>query len=569
MTRRSVPTVDIEKDKSMATYSTKGKKARRHTKDRPPSQETATGESYTISGASRAAPAPSASNERAWSEEQKAIFAACSSGNGHLVVSAYAGTGKTTTIIEATKYLSGDILLCAFNKRIAEELQRRLDAQPGPKVHAKTLHSLGFSFLQRAGGRQNVDADRLDKLIRKVYQQNQKNISYDARLAARKLITLVKETIGGKYTKTDIEAVDVGFGCSDLLNDREREVLMELSPEILLECARLDGSCDFSDMLWLPLVHNMVTPSYDVVIVDEAQDMNQAQLLLARAACRKGGRIIVVGDARQAIYGFRGASSDSLSRLQKELNAKVLKLTTTYRCGKEIVKQANVFVPDFQAHPQNPSGHTRILGTDKLPLDARPGDFILSRANAPLMGICLSLVRQGKRAKVEGKEIGKGLLGILNKLGARHVTEVATLVNDWAGRLSQRLDPEKDSARLEQINDQADVLAVLAEEATDLDHMKRLIDDLFADTGGAHDTVVCSTVHKAKGLEAKRVYLLEETFRARKGNTLKGEEANIRYVALTRAIDELVFVVKKEKREDPKDEDERDSILEDAGLFHP
>ena len=68
-----------------------------------------------------------------------------------------------------------------------------------------------------------------------------------------------------------------------------------------------------------------------MVVVDEAQDMTSAQLEIAVGACKRGGRVVIVGDDRQAIYGFRGADSGGLDRLKKLLKAKELGLTTTYR----------------------------------------------------------------------------------------------------------------------------------------------------------------------------------------------------------------------------------------------
>ena len=86
-----------------------------------------------------------------WSDQQQKIFGWFSKSlpvnSDHLVVRARAGTGKTTTIIEGIKHApESSILLAAFNKRIATELEVRLE---GTNAEAKTLHSIGFSFLRR------------------------------------------------------------------------------------------------------------------------------------------------------------------------------------------------------------------------------------------------------------------------------------------------------------------------------------------------------------------------------------------------------------------------------------
>lgn len=94
----------------------------------------------------------------AWSQQQRDIFAEVEHGTGHLVVQALAGTGKTTTVIEALKRLRSGTraLLCAFNKSIAEELAQR--APRGVKV--STLHGLGAGALYRHWGKCPMDPTR-------------------------------------------------------------------------------------------------------------------------------------------------------------------------------------------------------------------------------------------------------------------------------------------------------------------------------------------------------------------------------------------------------------------------
>lgn len=143
------------------------------------------------------------------------------------------------------------------------------------------------------------------------------------------------------------------------------------------------------------------------ILVHNCQDMGPAQLLLATGLAR--GRVCVVGDDRQAIYGFRGADSGSVDRLKAELKAEELGLTTTYRCAKAIVADAARYVPDFQASPTAPDGLVRGLAIEKLDDDVRVGDAILSRLNAPLVSRCLALLRRGVPARVEGRDVAAKL----------------------------------------------------------------------------------------------------------------------------------------------------------------
>src|SRR5690606_18120963 len=95
---------------------------------------------------------------------------------------------------------------------------------------------------------------------------------------------------------------------------------------------------------------------FDNVLVDEAQDLNVAQRILIRRMLKEGGRLIAVGDPRQAIYGFRGADSDSFRLIGEEFNATDLPLTVTFRCPKAVVAQAQRYVSHIQAHETAPEG---------------------------------------------------------------------------------------------------------------------------------------------------------------------------------------------------------------------
>ena len=77
--------------------------------------------------------------------------------------------------------------------------------------------------------------------------------------------------------------------------------------EILKAAEEPTEAIDFADMIFLPLRKGMVYPSYELVVIDEAQDMTRPQLEIAkREPPPKMGGFFIVGDDRQAIYGFRG-----------------------------------------------------------------------------------------------------------------------------------------------------------------------------------------------------------------------------------------------------------------------
>jgi superfamily I DNA/RNA helicase len=303
------------------------------------------------------------------------------------------------------------------------------------------------------------------------------------------------------------------------------------------------GRICFDDMLFIPAALGLALPLYDWVIVDEAQDMNLAQLKIARQACKPNGHIVVVGDDRQAIYGFRGADSDAVDRLKAELNAEELGLTTTYRCPKKVVELARALVPDFE-HPEwAPDGEVDEIAVDEIIEHAVAGDVILSRLNAPLVPLCLSFIRRGVGARIEGRDIGKLLAARAKKLKATSVEDFLMRLTKWASRAASRVIARGQAvdARLQQIRDVEATLAALAEEAPSVQAIYDRCEKMFADVAenGSAALIVLSTVHKAKGLEWRRVFVLNDTFFEIDG---RREEANIKYVALTRSMQRLTLV---------------------------
>lgn len=483
---------------------------------------------------------------RDWSKQQLAIFRWFEDGEGNLVVRARAGTGKTTTIMEGVgRAPETTKLLCAFNKRIAEELSARISDS---NTEAKTLHSVGFMLVKEywSGVRvARVADDRAKALSQAACGRNTPDSII--RLVS-KLHTKAREMKPFATDGSDLLGLAEQFECEPdafwafqtpsydvyYVCDRAYDA-MQLAAE-----DKPKEGIDFADMIYLPLKKNWAMGKYDLVVVDEAQDMTVAQLELARKVQSNFGRMCIVGDDRQAIYGFRGADSGSIDRLKRELDAQELGLTVTYRCGQAIVERAKSIVGDFKAHTSNADGFIGTTDTDKLIDQAVPGDFILSRLNAPLAGVCMQLIREGKRAEIAGRDIAQGLKSLVRKLarGAQSVGDFQDAVMNWREKEVKRLTALKFENRVALVEDQAETLMVLSADAKQVVDIERTIERIFTDEGPNAQRVLCSSVHKAKGLEASRVFLLDWTFRD--GRDI--EEDNIRYVAVTRAKDELYYV---------------------------
>lgn len=466
----------------------------------------------------------------AWSPMQSAVFVDVASGTGHTVVLARAGSGKTTTITEALNHVPRgcSALLVAFNKSIAEELKRRVTAC----VEISTLHSFGFRALRNTLGSLKVDGRKVDYMLRPRVRER------EDRAPIVKAVSLAKGALASSADELDALLDEHGI---ELPEEMTRTSFLRHVMWCLEECKSPRGSVDFDDMIWLPIVTGIKLPMFDRVFVDETQDLNPCQLEMVLRACRKSGRICAVGDDRQAIYRFRGADADAVNLIVERLGAKILPLSVSYRCARNIIALAQNLVPDIEAAPHAVDGIVRGSDIHTMTRQAEPGDFVLSRTNAPLVTLCLRWLAEGKRATIAGRDIGAGLAAFVKRSDAADVMQLRAWVLQWRDAEVARLEKaDRDSTAAE---DKAACLLALSEGAPTIQSVLDRIESLFADDDD-EARVVLSTTHKAKGLERERVWLLRDTYmRKRKGQAqLSTEEENLFYVAVTRAKRELVLV---------------------------
>jgi DNA helicase-2/ATP-dependent DNA helicase PcrA len=487
-------------------------------------------------------------SQRPWSKQQQAIFDACEKDNSSLIIEALAGTGKTTTAIEMLNHLSGKILYCAFNKRIADELKTRIASSgASDQVHCSTLHGLGLRLIQRLQPGTGVDNLRGLGIAQEALRAVGGPLAKSYQWMVKNTASICKEVAPFIKASDGKVVAEIGysFGHLDRLDPRFLDVTCDAVLEAMRRSLEFTGSVDYSDMLYIPLHKPATSGEYDVVIVDEAQDMNRAQLALAQRVLKENGRLIVVGDRHQAIYWFRGADKGSMDRLAEAFKAKVLPLSVTYRCPLSVVQVAGAFVPALEAAPSAPKGSVLYKEYDYLREKAAPGNFILSRLNGPLLRLCLDFIKAGKPAIVEGRDVGAGLINLINKLTYGNpnynLRQFLQELRVHVIKTAQELEAKDDLERAKQIQDQGEAMAILAEGCNDIAQLKLHIDRMFEDTNGKSNKIILSTVHKAKGLESDTVFILCDTFNG-SWEEGQGEEANLKYVAITRSKNTLVFI---------------------------
>lgn len=525
------------------------------------------------------------------SKYQKEIYRFLEKQRGHLQISAMAGSGKTSTLIEALirqpQRLLENTLLCAFNKEIKEELSRR-----APKgVTIKTNHAIGFGALgkhyqSQTSKRWNVqvDASKYRDIIKSYALNNnwRKNpmVADDREDELFQLTHFARVTLTDPTNKTAVEELIA----RQTLELSAPDIQIPALPEIMRAGIhgygnrRLDGlpsyswqeTIDFDDMVWLPFVLNAKLPKFQMVMVDECQDLSAAQLWLVLNSLTHDGRLVAVGDKNQSVYGFTGADTHSWEKIQEKTQATQLPLSVCYRCPKRVIEEAQKIVPEIEAAPDAKEGVVDTVTENTFRQRVKPSDMVLCRTNAPMITVAFQLLGEGKAAKVRGRDIGASINKLIDNLakypGFRW-EDFAECLQNWAATQYHNLSGKKNSeGAIASLKDRVESLQAIQEGAvqrgaTSLGDIRSWVANLFEDKAD-HDFIMLSSVHRAKGLQAAVVYILRPDLMPHplgKTPEQKVQEMNLKYVSISRAMEELYFVIEDPKPVTPVPEAEKEN----------
>lgn len=495
--------------------------------------------------------------------QQQAFIDALLNTAANLALVARAGCGKTSTILMgvAAQYAQNprlEVLICAFNKAIEVEMSEKLKkaGYDWKQVQAKTIHSLGFGLL-RFLFKPEID----EKKVRKLVQAQNDDACQIYPQQVEQLVHYAKQAGFGFFPDQQIGDARAWYELADhydvngLDDTSEADSVVEAAQKVYrLSLAKTD-TVDFDDMVLFPLVKNLrVKFAKDLVFVDEAQDLSPARQALIRKFVKPGsGRMVIVGDDRQAIYGFSGADSDALPNMIRQLRATVLPLSVTWRCPKAVVALAQTKVPDIEAAPEAPEGLVTKVTTkedlDLLLAGLGPTDAILCRNTAPLVETAYKLIRAGKPCKVEGRAIGEGLINLARRWKVKTVDSLMNRLGVYQEREVQKALAKGNESKAEEVADRVGTLieicmACVSQGKTAVQDVVDFIDNLFAD--GATNVTILATYHRSKGREWPRVILWQHAARcpsrAAKQDWQLAQEENLAYVAFTRAQEQVVFV---------------------------
>ena len=306
---------------------------------------------------------------------------------GPMLVLAGAGSGKTRIVTARVAHLlelgvpAQEILAVTFTNKAAEEMQSRIQRLSQASVLACTFHSLGARIL-----RENINALGYEPDFT-IYDEED---SYK----------LLKECLTALHLK--LEKGEVKTLRGDISHAKNALVLPEKYPkedpltaqvyQLYQEKLKSYNAVDFDDLLYLPVrlfqEHpdrlEMYQKRWSFLLIDEYQDTNHAQYLLARLLSSKHNNLFAVGDPDQSIYSWRGADVSNILNFEKDYpGAQVVTLEQNYRSRNTILKAANELIhynsSPYQKNLWSERGEGEKIGLYISDSDREETAFVLKR----------------------------------------------------------------------------------------------------------------------------------------------------------------------------------------------
>ena len=310
---------------------------------------------------------------------------------GPLLLRAGPGTGKTQTLVGRLEFLKKrevnpeSVLVLTFSNKAAEEMSNRALAiwpEAAGAAWIGTFHSFGLDIVRRFHDRLDLPVDLrlidsteaialLEDEFARLDLQHFKDL-WDPTDKLRTILAAISRA------KDEVVNAERYLELSTAMRESAKTDREIAAAERCIEVARVyevyeglkasRGTVDFGDLVALPTkllesdsnVRDQLRVTYAHVLVDEYQDVNRASVRLLRALKPDGDGLWVVGDAKQSIYRFRGASSFNISRFGSEdfPGGQTKNLKTNYRSYQEICDQFVGFAqggmvaaePDVQAN---------------------------------------------------------------------------------------------------------------------------------------------------------------------------------------------------------------------------
>ena len=506
--------------------------------------------------------------------------------DGPLLIEAGPGSGKTRTLTHRIAHLVADrgvpaeaCLAITFTRRAAREMAERLATLlPGAwrAVPIHTFHSLGLAVLRdnpaaaglSPGFRVAEDAERIALLIDGL------GISEGR---ARSLLNALSRAKRTGHADGEAAAVALPVYAAALA----RRNLVDFDDLVVRTLALLQGD---------PGLAARCRDRFRWISVDEFQDVDDRQYALLRLLAGPAGNLCVIGDANQAIYGFRGADAASMARFRDDHPAAaVIRLGRNYRSTGTIVTASTQVIASSEGTVEAVRGMAARIEIHVARTERAEGEFVVQTIEQLLGGHSFFSIDSGRTMRGREASLSFADIAVLYRTDAQADPVIEALarsgmpfqkqsnrpLTDHAGvaaLLCHLDDPAQANLPLRRrLRVAADALAGAEQREVEaafgyLDHLAQMCDGdtaRFAEAvilaneadlwDARADRISLMTLHAAKGLEFPVVFItgvengvLPLTF-GRPDQALLNEERRLFYVGMTRAADRL-FLSHAERR---------------------
>lgn len=284
---------------------------------------------------------------------------------GPVLIMAGAGSGKTKALTCRIAYMlrqgirPGEILAITFTNKAAKEMKERVHGLIGPaadRIWISTFHSFGVRFLRRE--------------INNYPPYNEKFTIYDSDDSKQLVKNVLKElNLDDKMFPPNAVQGSISNAKNKLLSPKafRTEVGGNFYNQRIADCYDLydkhmkqNNALDFDDLLFVTTallanetIRKRWQDRFHYILIDEYQDTNHAQYLMAKYITGNLQNICAVGDADQSIYSWRGADLRNIMDFKSDYpRAKIIKLEQNYRSTQTILDAANAVIAN---NPDRPS----------------------------------------------------------------------------------------------------------------------------------------------------------------------------------------------------------------------
>ncbi len=250
----------------------------------------------------------------------------------NIIVIAGPGTGKTRVLTERIKFLVKEkkvkpekIWAVTFSNQAANQMQKRIceiiNKKIAKKIQISTFHAAGLKILKDFSSNRKI-----------IINDNEKRV--------------ILKQIGVKWQQTSkiINKISVIKNSLQKIENKEFETIFDKYNAYLEE----NNLLDFDDLIYLSLKYfnekTKIKPLFEHILIDEFQDINNAQYEYIKQISNQKTNIYSIGDPNQSIYGFRGSDVNLINNFIKDFDAEKLTLSKSYRCSDNIISASQNIV---------------------------------------------------------------------------------------------------------------------------------------------------------------------------------------------------------------------------------